>query len=169
LPAEPAGLFGAFPAGEPAGLFGAFPAGEPAGLFGAFPAGEPAGLLGLFGSRAAGLPGAFRQLCARTFSPAAPKILLMERLKVVRNIAIVALIAAAVYFLPGGGRASHTFLGVVYIGFAVAIGYLGLRLYREHRVALHSLGDVYRGVFYGAIAFAVLAYAARAHVGIWTR
>lgn len=88
----------------------------------------------------------------------------MDRLKVVRNIAIVALIAAAVYFLPGGGRASHTFLGIVYIGFAVAIGYLGLRLYREHRVALHSLGDVYRGVFYGAIAFAVLAYAARARM-----
>lgn len=96
--------------------------------------------------------------------PVAPKILLMERLKVVRNVAIVALIAVAVYVLPGGGRASHTFLGVVYVAFAVAIGYLGLRLYREHRVALHSLGDSYRGLLYGAIAFAVLAWAARARM-----
>jgi len=88
----------------------------------------------------------------------------MERLKVARNVAIIVLIAAAVYLLPGGGQASHTFLGAVYIGFAVAIGYLGLRLYREHRVALHSLGDLHRGMFYGAIAFAVLAYAARARM-----
>jgi hypothetical protein len=87
-----------------------------------------------------------------------------DRLKTVRNVAIVALIAAAIYLLPGGGRASHTFLGVVYVGFAVAIGYLGLRLYREHRVALHSLGDAYRGLLYGAIAFAVLAWAARARM-----
>ena len=95
---------------------------------------------------------------------AGPKILVMESLKALRNVAIVVLIAAAVYLLPGGGQASQTFLGVVYIGFAVAIGYLGLRFYREHRVALHSLGDLHRGVLYGAIAFAVLAYAARARM-----
>jgi hypothetical protein len=88
----------------------------------------------------------------------------MERLKTVRNIAIVVLIAAAIYLIPGGGRASQTFLGILYIGFAVAIGYIGLRLYREHHVALHSLGDTYRGLLYGAIAFAVLAYAARARM-----
>jgi len=88
----------------------------------------------------------------------------MERLKIVRNIAIVALIAAAIYLLPGGGQASHTFLGILYIGFAVAIGYIGLRLYREHHMALQSLGDTYRGLFYGAIALAVLAYAARARM-----
>jgi hypothetical protein len=88
----------------------------------------------------------------------------MGRLKNVRNIAIVALIAAAIYLVPGGGQASQTFLGLLYIGFAVAISYIGLRMYREHHVGLHSLGDSYRGLLYGAIAFAVLAYAARARM-----
>ena len=36
----------------------------------------------------------------------------MDRLKTVRNIAIVALIAAAVEFLPGGGRAAEAFAAI---------------------------------------------------------
>jgi hypothetical protein len=47
----------------------------------------------------------------------------------------VALIAAAVYFLPSGGQVAHTFEALLYIGFGVAIGYIGLRFYRENRVA----------------------------------
>ena len=38
------------------------------------------------------------------------------------------------------------------VGFGVGIGYLGLRLYRENRVALYGLGDRYRGLLYGALA-----------------
>lgn len=84
----------------------------------------------------------------------------MDRLQTTRNVAIVALIAAAVYFLPSGGRVAHTFEAFLYIGFGVAIGYLGLRFYREHRVALHSLGDRYRGLLYGSIALAVFLWMA---------
>jgi hypothetical protein len=80
------------------------------------------------------------------------------RLKTARNVAIVALIAAAVYFLPSGGRFAHTFEALLYIGFGVAIGYIGLRFYREHRVALHSLGERYRGLLYGSIALAVFLW-----------
>ena len=49
----------------------------------------------------------------------------MDRLKIARNVAIVILIAAAVYLLPGGGRASDTFLDLVYVAFGVAIGFSG--------------------------------------------
>lgn len=81
-----------------------------------------------------------------------------DRFKTTRNVAILALIAAAVYFLPSGGQVAHTFEALLYIGFGIAIGYLGLRFYREHRVALHSLGDRYRGLLYGSIALAVFLW-----------
>jgi hypothetical protein len=78
----------------------------------------------------------------------------MERFRTARNIAIVALIAAAVFLLPGGGRAASTFEAVLYIGFGVGFAYLGLRLYRENRVALHGLGDRHRAMLYGAFGLA---------------
>ena len=85
----------------------------------------------------------------------------MDRAKTARNVAIVVLIAAAVYLLPGGGRAASTFEALLFVAFAVGIGYVGLRVYREHRIALYSLGDRYRGLFYGALALGVVTVAAR--------
>jgi hypothetical protein len=87
-----------------------------------------------------------------------------ESLKTARNVAIVLAIAAAVYFLPNGGRAANTFESVLWVAFGVGIGYLGLRGYREYRVTIHSLGDRYRGMLYGGIAGAVFLYAARARL-----
>jgi hypothetical protein len=87
-----------------------------------------------------------------------------EGLRTARNVAIVLLIAAAVYFLPSGGKAANTFEAVLYIGLGVAIGYIGLRVYRENRVAIHSLGDRYRGMLYGAIALALLLWMSRVHM-----
>jgi len=89
----------------------------------------------------------------------------MDRLKTTRNVAIVALIAAAVYLLPSGGQAASTFEALLYIGFGVAIGYLGLRFYLENRVALNGLGDRYRGLLYGALAGGVLMWMSR--VRMW--
>jgi hypothetical protein len=86
-----------------------------------------------------------------------------------RNVAIVLLIAAAVWFLPSGGQAANTFEALLYVGFGVAIGYIGLRFYRENRVALNGLGDRYRGLLYGAIALAVLLWMSRVrmwHTGV---
>ena len=85
----------------------------------------------------------------------------MDRAKTARNVAIVVAIAAAVYFLPGGGRAASIFEAVLWVAFGVGIAYLGLRLYREHRVAVYGLGDRYRGLLYGALALGVLALIAR--------
>ena len=82
-----------------------------------------------------------------------------------RNAAIVLLIAAAVYLLPSGGKAANTFEALLYIGFGVAIGYIGLRVYRENRVALHGLGDRYRGLLYGSVALGLLLWMSR--VRMW--
>jgi hypothetical protein len=89
----------------------------------------------------------------------------MDRFKTARNVAIVALIAAAVYVLPGGGRAASTFEALLYVAFAIGIAYLGLRLYRENRVALHGLGDRHRALLYGALAGVLFALTAR--VRMW--
>jgi hypothetical protein len=88
-----------------------------------------------------------------------------DSVKTARNVAIVLVIAAAVYFLPNGGRAANTFEALLWVAFGVGIGYAGLRAYREYRVALHSLGDRHRGMLYGAVAAGVFAYAAR--VRMW--
>jgi len=79
-------------------------------------------------------------------------------------VAIVALIAAVVFVLPGGGRAANTFEGALLVAFGAGIGYLGLRLYRENRIALYSLGDRYRGLLYGAIALGLFCFMARSRM-----
>jgi hypothetical protein len=87
-----------------------------------------------------------------------------DQLKTTRNVAILVAIAAAVYFIPGGGRATSAFEAALWVGFGTAIGVLGLRMYREHRVAFYSLGDRHRGMLYVALALVVFEYAARKHM-----
>ncbi len=76
----------------------------------------------------------------------------MDRLRTARNIAIVALIAAAVEFLPGGGRAAEAFAAALWVVFAAGFAFFGYRLYRERRIDLYSLGDRHRALLYGAVA-----------------
>ncbi len=85
----------------------------------------------------------------------------MDRLRVARNVAIVALIAAAVEFLPGGGRAVEAFAGALWVVFAGGLAFFAYRLYRERRVDLNSLGDRHRALLYGAIAVGFLTAAAQ--------
>jgi hypothetical protein len=85
----------------------------------------------------------------------------MDRLRIARNVAIVALIAAAVQFLPGGGRAVEAFAAALWVVFAAGFAFLGYRLYRERRVDLYSLGDRHRALLYGAIAIGYATAAAQ--------
>lgn len=83
------------------------------------------------------------------------------QLKTARNVAIILAIAAAVYFIPGGGRAASTFEAALWVAFGVGIGYFALRAYREHHVALFGLGDRHRGLLYGAVALGVFVWIVR--------
>ncbi len=74
-----------------------------------------------------------------------------------RNVAIVLLLAAFVAFVPGGGAAGNAVQQFVGIVFLVGLAFLAYRLYREHRVALHGLGDRNRGVLYASGGAALLA------------
>jgi hypothetical protein len=84
----------------------------------------------------------------------------MSRLGTVRNIAIVLLIAAAVEFLPGGGRVADTFAAVLLVGFYVGLAYLFQMLYRENRISIYGLGNRNRAMLYGALAVGAVTLAA---------
>jgi len=85
----------------------------------------------------------------------------VDRLKTLRNVAIIALIAAAVEFLPGGGQVAEAFAAALWVVFAAGFGYFAYRLYRERRVDLYGLGDRHRAALYGALALGILVAAAR--------
>lgn len=88
----------------------------------------------------------------------------MDRLRIARNVAIVALIAAAVEFLPGGGRAVEAFAAALWVVFAAGLAYFAYRLYRERHVDLYGLGDRHRAMLYGAIAVVFVTAAARSRM-----
>jgi hypothetical protein len=88
----------------------------------------------------------------------------MERFKTARNVAIIVAIAAAIYFVPGGGRAASTIAAALWTLFGLAIGLFGLYVYRERRVWVHGLGDRHRAILYGSIGLVVFAWVARARM-----
>jgi hypothetical protein len=83
---------------------------------------------------------------------------------VARNVAIIALLAAAVAFVPGGGTTASIVGGVLSTLILVAFVLLAARFYRERRLDIESLGDRWRLALYAAIAVLVLAFAGRARL-----
>jgi hypothetical protein len=79
----------------------------------------------------------------------------------VRNVLIVAAIAAAVALLPGGGDTA-TFVGSA-LSTAILASFvlIGMRAYRENRMTLFGLGDQHRGMLYGGVGAVVVALAGR--------
>jgi hypothetical protein len=84
--------------------------------------------------------------------------------KPIRNIAIVLALAAVVAFAPGGGTGSQVIIQAVSIAFLAVIGWFASVMYRQHRVALYSLGDTRRAGLYAAVAVAVLTLSATARL-----
>ena len=80
--------------------------------------------------------------------------------KNVRNVAIIFAIAAVIAIVPGGGPASSFIVQLVSLIFLAAIAWVASRLYREHRVALYSLGDQRRAIVYVAAGVATLTFCA---------
>jgi len=80
-----------------------------------------------------------------------------DRNKHLRNIAIILLLAVAVWKLPGGGTASRTIENIFAVLFVAGMAFFGYRMYMEHRETIFSLGERQRGLMYGAIALAAFA------------
>ena len=79
-----------------------------------------------------------------------------------RNIAIIVLLAVAVWQVPGGDRAGSTVANVLSITFIGALLFFGYRLYMENRQVIFGLEERQRGVLYaGAALIAITLIATR--------
>ncbi|MDQ6836597.1 MAG: hypothetical protein M3016_10465 [Actinomycetota bacterium] len=83
-----------------------------------------------------------------------------------RNVLIVVLIAAVVAFVPGGGSAAQVVIQAVSLAFLATLFWLATVLYRQHRVALYSLGDSRRVALYAAAAALTVTLTATGR--LWT-
>jgi hypothetical protein len=88
----------------------------------------------------------------------------MDRTRTLRNIAIVALVAAAVQFLPGAGQVAEAFAAVLWVVLGAGLAYFGYRVYRERRLSLYGLGQRHRALLYGGVALGFFAAAARSRM-----
>lgn len=80
-----------------------------------------------------------------------------------RNVLIVLAIAALVVLLPGGGSGAQVALQAVSLVFLASLGWFAALMYRQHRVALYSLGDRRRATLYasGAVVAVTLTATSR--------
>jgi hypothetical protein len=78
----------------------------------------------------------------------------------IRNVLIIAALAAVVAIAPGGGTAANVVIQVVSLAFLASIAWVAMLMYREHRVALYGLGDARRAVLYGSLGVATLTLTA---------
>ena len=62
-------------------------------------------------------------------------------MRAARNIAILALIAVPVAFVPAGGRAADGVLAALLLAFMAAIGLACFALYRRNQFTLSSIPD----------------------------
>jgi hypothetical protein len=77
-------------------------------------------------------------------------------MRALRNIAIIALIAVPVAFLPGGGAAARAVVAALGIGFLASIGFAGWQGYRANQFTISTLAEAPRAVFFGAVGVLVL-------------
>lgn len=77
-----------------------------------------------------------------------------------RNVLIILALAAVVMLVPGGGNASAAILQTLVIAMLAAIAWFAVRLYREHRTDIYSLGDRNRGILYGSVGLVTLTVTA---------
>ncbi|HEX7291435.1 MAG TPA: hypothetical protein VF250_09945 [Conexibacter sp.] len=77
-----------------------------------------------------------------------------------RNVLIILALAAVVMLVPGGGNASAGILQALVIAMLGAIAWFGVRLYREHRTDIYSLGDRNRGILYASAGLVALTVTA---------
>jgi hypothetical protein len=78
-----------------------------------------------------------------------------------RNVAIIAVLAIPVAFVPGGGDAADAILTALLLGFLAGIAAMVYVLYRQNQLTLSTLPDSRRALLYAAIAGLALLIAAQ--------
>jgi O-antigen/teichoic acid export membrane protein len=86
----------------------------------------------------------------------------------IRNVAIIAALAAGVDFLPGGGAAAATVLSLLMMVFLATIAWLVYRTYREQQLTLATLTDSRKAGLFGAVGAIALLLVAYNDFRSWT-
>ena len=81
-------------------------------------------------------------------------------LSTLRNIAIIAALAAIVHFVPGGGDGADLISQILTAVFTVAIAFFLARLYMQMRTDIFGLGDRFRFALYAALGVIIVTLAA---------
>jgi hypothetical protein len=87
-------------------------------------------------------------------------LLVVERNKHLRNIAIILVLALAVWQLPGGDTGANVVGNLLSVIFFAGLLFFGYRLYMEHRMTLFDLEDRLRTILYCSAGLLVLAIVA---------
>jgi hypothetical protein len=79
--------------------------------------------------------------------------------RILRNVAIVMLLAVVVAFVPAGGNAADTILTAITMGFLAAIAWSLYVLSRQQQLTLATLSDGRRAILYAALGLIALLIA----------
>lgn len=85
---------------------------------------------------------------------------------IARNLAIIAVIAAIVAFLPGGGTGASVITTAISLAFLAALAWVSMLLYRQNRSWLYGLPEPRRVGLY--VAAGVLAITLTATSRMWS-
>jgi hypothetical protein len=80
-------------------------------------------------------------------------------MRVLRNVAIIALLALVMVAVPGGDNAARAVLAALGIAFLALIGFTGWQVYRQNRLSYLGLEDRSRALLLGALGAIVLVIA----------
>lgn len=80
-------------------------------------------------------------------------------MRLARNVLIIALLAAAVAFLPNGGNVASAAMTAITLGFLAAIAWVVFQLARSRQLLLDSLPPSRRAVLYAGAGLVVLMVA----------
>ena len=80
-------------------------------------------------------------------------------MRAARNIAIIALLALVVAFVPGGGNVATAIVTAITIVFLASIAWAAYTIYRQNQLTWFSLTDVQRAQVVVALGLVVLMIA----------
>ncbi len=80
-------------------------------------------------------------------------------MRILRNAAIVMLLAAVVAFAPAGGNAANAILTAITMGFLAGIAWTVFVLSRQNQLTLATLSDGRRAMLYGGLGLIALLIA----------
>jgi hypothetical protein len=80
-------------------------------------------------------------------------------MRILRNVAIVLLLAGLVAFVPAGGNAADAILAAITMAFLAAIAWSVFVLSRQQQLTLATLNDGRRAILYGGLGLIALLIA----------